>query len=261
MKFYEKMQKLRKEKGLSQEEFAEMLGVSRQSVSKWESKITYPETEKLITISEIFGVTLDSLLKDGELESDVENNVSDPYWTTRGKIYEYKSKKGLFGLPLMHISMGAGAKKAKGIVAIGNSATGFISIGLISIGLISFGLLSLGIISFGVLAVGLLLAVGSATIGTFSIGALAVGVFTLGGIAIGVYSIGGLAFASQLAAGGTLYAPITAVSEIEGVYEIQHSRPDSRGIAIVHATNFREAIRYLFRDIWDIGIWWIGWFL
>lgn len=48
LSFSEKLQRLRKEKGLSQEQLAELLDVSRQSVSKWESGQTYPEINKLI---------------------------------------------------------------------------------------------------------------------------------------------------------------------------------------------------------------------
>ena len=54
---------LRKERGLSQETFAEMLGVSRQSVSRWESGAAVPEIDKILLISNIFGVSTDYLLK------------------------------------------------------------------------------------------------------------------------------------------------------------------------------------------------------
>ncbi len=64
----EKLAKLRKEQNLTQEQFAEILKVSRQSVSKWELNTTYPETEKLIKISKIFDCSLDYLLKD-EIEN------------------------------------------------------------------------------------------------------------------------------------------------------------------------------------------------
>ena len=50
MKFGEKLQKLRKEKGMSQEELAARLHVSRQAVSKWENDQGYPETEKMLMI-------------------------------------------------------------------------------------------------------------------------------------------------------------------------------------------------------------------
>lgn len=63
MNLAEKIQSLRKEKNLSQEELGEKLEVSRQSVSKWESGLAMPEIEKLIILSEIFGVTTDYLLK------------------------------------------------------------------------------------------------------------------------------------------------------------------------------------------------------
>ena len=59
----EKIQKLRREKGLSQEALAEALGVSRQSVSKWESGAVLPDTDKIIAMSELFGISTDFLLK------------------------------------------------------------------------------------------------------------------------------------------------------------------------------------------------------
>lgn len=64
MSFGEKLFKLRKEKGLSQEALAEKLHTSRQAVSKWENGQGYPETEKLLMIGNIFGVSMDYLLKD-----------------------------------------------------------------------------------------------------------------------------------------------------------------------------------------------------
>ena len=63
MTISEKISNLRKEKGLSQEAFAEALGVSRQSVSKWESGSALPDTDKIIAMSELFGVSTDYLLK------------------------------------------------------------------------------------------------------------------------------------------------------------------------------------------------------
>lgn len=64
MKFSEKLQKLRKENNLSQEQLADKLDVSRQSVSKWESGQTYPEMDKLLTMCKLFNVTLDDLTND-----------------------------------------------------------------------------------------------------------------------------------------------------------------------------------------------------
>lgn len=59
---------LRKAQGLSQEQLAEKLGVSRQSVSKWESGDSIPEIERLLQMSKVFDVTTDYLLKEGDAD-------------------------------------------------------------------------------------------------------------------------------------------------------------------------------------------------
>ena len=64
MKFGEKLQKLRKQSGLSQEQLAARLTVSRQAVSKWELDDTMPDTENVIQLSRIFGVSCDYLLRE-----------------------------------------------------------------------------------------------------------------------------------------------------------------------------------------------------
>lgn len=63
MTFGEKLSKLRKEYNYTQEQLADILGVSRQSISKWESDIAYPETDKLIKLGELFECSMDYLLK------------------------------------------------------------------------------------------------------------------------------------------------------------------------------------------------------
>lgn len=68
MTFGEKIQKLRKEAGLSQEELSYQLGVSRQAISKWERDSGYPETEKIVRMSKIFHVTLDYLLNEEDTQ-------------------------------------------------------------------------------------------------------------------------------------------------------------------------------------------------
>ena len=65
----EKIFKLRKEKGLSQEALAERVGTTRQAVSKWENDQGYPETEKLLLLSNLFEVSTDYLLKDNKVKS------------------------------------------------------------------------------------------------------------------------------------------------------------------------------------------------
>ena len=64
MNLGEKIFKLRKEKGLSQEALAEQIGTTRQAISKWENNQGFPETEKLLHLSNIFEVSTDFLLKD-----------------------------------------------------------------------------------------------------------------------------------------------------------------------------------------------------
>lgn len=66
MKFSENLQKMRKEAKLSQEALAEKLGVTRQSVSKWESGASYPEMDKLISMCSIFNCSMDYLLNGKE---------------------------------------------------------------------------------------------------------------------------------------------------------------------------------------------------
>lgn len=75
----DKLSKLRKENNYTQEQLADVLGVSRQAVSKWESDITYPETEKLIRISKLFHCTTDYLLlEEEETSNDAKQNDSVP---------------------------------------------------------------------------------------------------------------------------------------------------------------------------------------
>lgn len=77
--FSDKLQMLRKNHYLSQEQLADKLGVSRQSVSKWESGQGYPEIEKLLALSDYFKVSLDYLLKDEEeCSAAVEKNNAVP---------------------------------------------------------------------------------------------------------------------------------------------------------------------------------------
>lgn len=64
MNLGEKIYKLRKEKGLSQEALAELVGTTRQAISKWENNQGHPETEKLLSLSNVFEVSVDFLLKD-----------------------------------------------------------------------------------------------------------------------------------------------------------------------------------------------------
>lgn len=196
MNFNEKLIELRKKAGLSQEQLGNKMNTSRQTISKWELGETTPELEKLVELSKIFNVSLDEL---------VGNTLPDPdnlYYNRLRLHYEYKSKTTIKGLPLVHINIGFGIRKAKGIIAIGNIAQGFLALGGIALGLISFGGLSLGLFSLGGLALALLIALGGIAIAPIALGGLAIGLVAFGGLAIGIYSFGGAAIASNVACGG-----------------------------------------------------------
>ena len=78
MTIADRIQSLRKSKGMSQEELADRIGVSRQAVSKWESEQATPDLEKVVIMSEIFEVTTDYLLKGIEpVKADEHKTMAD----------------------------------------------------------------------------------------------------------------------------------------------------------------------------------------
>lgn len=84
MTFNEKLLSLRRKSGLSQEELAEKLSVSRQAVSRWENGETLPDAQNLLVLSDIFGVSVDSLLRDekqaeNEKEKILSQNLNNTY--------------------------------------------------------------------------------------------------------------------------------------------------------------------------------------
>lgn len=80
----QRIQELRKQKGLSQEQLGELLGVSRQAVSRWEMDGAVPEVDKLITLSRIFGVDLNDLLQveqhhdPASLQEEISSSKTSP---------------------------------------------------------------------------------------------------------------------------------------------------------------------------------------
>ena len=74
MEFNEKLQELRKQRGLTQEELAQALYVSRTAISKWESGRGYPNIESLKTIAKFFAITIDELLSGDELLTIAEED-------------------------------------------------------------------------------------------------------------------------------------------------------------------------------------------
>ncbi len=206
----QKILQCRKQKGLTQSQLAGLLGVTRQTVSRWESDSVFPETEKLVEMGRLFNVTVDYLLNygnDGEIPAGGEAaaggdrkqlNLSDVF--KNGVYFEYKSKRTLFGLPLVHVNIGFG-RTAKGIIAVGLAAKGIVSFGLVGVGVISFGLLSLGVLAFGTLSAGLF-AAGAVCLGIIiAVGAISLGMFSLGALSVGLYATGAASYGYYVAIG------------------------------------------------------------
>lgn len=74
----DRISELRRARGMSQDDLAELMGVSRQSISKWESEQSMPDSYNIVTLSEIFGVTTDYLLKGAESASDKATTAPKP---------------------------------------------------------------------------------------------------------------------------------------------------------------------------------------
>lgn len=91
MTFGEKLQKLRKQQGLSQEKLAERLGVSRQAVSKWELGDSLPETENIKQLNKLFGVSIDYLLID-----EIEEEGNPPSQSERAIAQPSRHRTGIF---------------------------------------------------------------------------------------------------------------------------------------------------------------------
>ncbi len=199
-----KVSKLRRENNYTQEQLAEILGVSRQAISKWESDTAYPETDKLIHISRLFSCSLDYLLKD-ELETDEQSQADGAVILFRKHFHEKKSEKTLWGMPLWHIGRNARGfiaigLNARGVIALGLKARGILAFGMLPMGVLSFGMLSLGVISLGLFAAGVLSA-GCFSIGLLAAGAISLGVISFGAIAIGHFSVGALSIGKYFALG------------------------------------------------------------
>ena len=227
----EKITKQRKELNYTQEQLAEILGVSRQSISKWESDIAYPETEKLIKIGKLFDCSMDYLLKDEITDKSGADSVKavspleQIHAAIKKQCRERKSEKMVWGMPLYHIGRDARGffaigQKARGVFAIGLHAKGIVSLGLLSIGVVSIGLLSIGLIALGTLALGLL-SVGSIALGLFAAGAISIGIVSFGALAVGEFSAGAMAIGKYFALGDYARAMIAiGDSEANGtVYE------------------------------------------
>lgn len=197
----EKIAKCRKDRGLTQEQLAQTLGVTRQAVSRWEGDIAFPETDNLTKMCRLFGVSLDWLLNYGETEQQSAQNDDRGVFIfdLKSLHFEYKSKARFGKLPLVHVNIGIG-RVAKGVFALGLVAMGLVSVGIVSLGLLAIGCICLGLIAFGSLSAGAI-AFGGAALGIIALGGLAVGAFSMGGGAIGLFACGGYASGSFIAIG------------------------------------------------------------
>ena len=94
----EKLSKLRKEYNYTQEQLADILGVSRQSISKWESDIAYPETDKLIKMGKLFECSMDYLLNDDITEKQgIEPKETETFWDNFKKQFHVPSCSACVG--------------------------------------------------------------------------------------------------------------------------------------------------------------------
>lgn len=208
MDFSRRLYELRKASGLSQEGLADLLGVTRQAVQKWEAGTSRPDMDNLIALARYFNVSLDYLVT-GQKPPVQESTTTVIHHYRVPWFYEYKSTRTLFGLPLVHIRLGGrGISVARGIFAVGNIAIGVFTLGGISLGALSLGGFSLGLLlALGGMAVGGV-AIGGCAVGLLALGGGAIGLLAGGGGAFGVYAAGGGAVGTQIAVGGSAVAPL-----------------------------------------------------
>ncbi len=250
MEFAEKLTLLRRREGMSQEQLADRLGITRQSVSKWESGASVPELAKLIAIADLFGVSLDYLVRDREdCAKGQENSVwqeareggrSERTGTYGGnpdlleeKIdrlerelrgYEYISKKKIGRIPLVCVRFTPNrgpVRAAKGIIAIGNAAVGVVAIGGFSFGVISIGMIGMGLLALGGVVAGLL-AFGGVAFGLIAVGAVAIGGLAIGTSSVGIYSCGMAAVGREIAVGNHVDAQTVVGLECKGEHILQY---------------------------------------
>ena len=217
MEFQNRLYDLRKRSGLSQEELANLVGVTRQAVQKWEAGTSRPDMDNLTALARYFNVTLDWLITGHEMESCaaaqngpvvVENHYHYNSWH-----YEYKSKCTVFGLPLAHINLAQrGFCVARGVVAIGNVSVGALSIGVFALGGITVGAFGMGLLALAGMALGLL-AMGGIALGYVAVGGCAFGYLAIGGSSVGIYAAGGAAMARDVAVGSAATADLLAIGQ------------------------------------------------
>ena len=248
----EKIYSLRVKNGLSQEAFGEKLGVSRQSVSKWETDQSVPELDKIVMISELFTVTTDYLLKESAAEpasgqwkgttaaggpgqwngastaaegsgqwtkasgaeqaADLWGESSD----TEQDAYECRGRavvKRGFSYEYKSKRSWRGMPLVHVNIGFGRSAKGVIAIGLAAKGIVAIGLAGLGVITLAPVGIGLLLSAGIVAIGGIALGDFAIGVVAMGAFCVGIFSMGALAV-GQFSFGAIAIGQQVAVGDV-----------------------------------------------
>lgn len=259
MRFCDKLLSLRKMKRYSQEQLADLLGISRQSVSKWESGQAMPELGKIIQISNLFSVPVDDLVRDErELvresvqdiafvkptysqepalkmenvasEEEIRKNILEMKDTIQQISksvnapagFEYKSRVSIFGIPLVHIHFGK--LFHVGVFPYNNAcvAKGIFAAGDLAVGVVSFGAASFGIISLGGAAIGLL-SVGIVAVGGLALGFSSIGIYAIGCAAKGIHAAVGISVSARTAVG---------TEEAKGLYQVLLGH-ENRSISMV----------------------------
>lgn len=246
-------------KRYSQEQLADLLGISRQSVSKWESGQAMPELGKIIQISNLFSVPVDDLVRDErELvresvqdiafvkptysqepvlkmenvasEEEIRKNILEMKDTIQQISksvnapagFEYKSRVSIFGIPLVHIHFGK--LFHVGVFPYNNAcvAKGIFAAGDLAVGVVSFGAASFGIISLGGAAIGLL-SVGIVAVGGLALGFSSIGIYAIGCAAMGIHAAVGISVSARTAVG---------TEEVKGLYQMLLGH-ENRSISMV----------------------------
>lgn len=246
----EKIYSLRVKNGLSQEAFGEKLGVSRQSVSKWETDQSVPELDKIVMISELFTVTTDYLLKESAAEpasgqwKGTTAAGGPGQWNGASTAAEGAGQWN--GTPRAAEGSGqwkkaSGAEQAsdvwgessdteqdayecrgRAVVKRGfsyeyKSKRSWRGMPLVHVnigfGRSAKGVIAIGLAAKGIVAIGLLLSAGIVAIGGIALGDFAIGVVAMGAFCVGIFSMGALAV-GQFSFGAIAIGQQVAVGDV-----------------------------------------------
>lgn len=257
----EKIAKCRKDNGLTQEQLAEKLDVTRQAVSRWEGDLAFPETDTLMKMSRLFNVSCDYLLNyDNQQPSDAGRHKSIFNFDLEEFAFEYISKAHIGKLPLVHINIGFG-RVAKGVFSVGLVSVGVVSVGLVNLGIVTFGLLCLGMLSFAALSGGVI-ALGGVAVGVIALGGLSIGVLSIGGCAIGAFACGGYANGSFVAIGDVVRGGIaigdsrangSVISVLKSNYRVMQTELDNKFAEIPKFWSGLSALMRRFADFFMLN--------